>query len=120
MKRANVEGWTALRKQADSKSIEIAQQKTASAVSDNAAIAQRIKEKLLRKLEKEIDELPDKIGSEKVNTGVEYGKSEKGNKIRKETTTAYKLRDLTAAYKDLTSDMNLNTNSEQVRIIIDV
>lgn len=111
MKRANTEGWNKLRKQADSKSIEIAQQKTAIAASENAAIAQRIKSKLLRRLEREIDKLPDNIGSEFVTGGVEYGKNEKGNRIRKEVTHAYKLRDLTAAYKDLTDDMPKDEDS---------
>lgn len=106
MKRANKEGWATLRKQADSKSIEIAQQKTANAVSENAAIAQRIKCKLLKRLEQEIDKLPtENIGTEYITGGVEYGKNEKGNRIRKEVSHAYKLRDLTAAYRDLTEDM---------------
>lgn len=114
MKRANKEGWATLRKQADSKSVEIAQQKTADAVSENVAIAQRIKAKLLRRLEREIDRLPDNIGSEYVTGGVEYGKNEKGNRIRKEVTHAYKLRDLTAAYKDLTDDMPKEEDSTAI------
>ena len=114
MKRANKEGWATLRKQADSKSVEIAQQKTANAVSENAAIAQRIKAKLLRRLEREIDKLPENIGSEYVTGGVEYGKNEKGNRIRKEVTHAYKLRDLTAAYKDLTDDMPMEEDSTTI------
>ena len=44
----------------------------------------------------------------------------KDRTVLKEVTKAYKLRDLTAAYKDLTDDMNLNANTEPVRIIIDV
>ena len=57
------------------------------------------------KLEREIDSLPDKIGSELFNTAVEYGKNEKGLRTRKESSQGYKLRDLPAAYKDLTDDM---------------
>ena len=120
MKRANVEGWNDLRKQAVSKSVQKAQQKTAEAISDNAAIAQRIKAKLLKKLEKEIDALPEKIGSESSGTNMLFGKDEKGNKTRKITSQTYKLRDLTAAYKDLTDDMNLTNETEPVRIVIDV
>lgn len=60
------------------------------------------------------------MGSEYINGGVEYGKNEKGNKIRKEVSHVYKLRDLAAAYKDLTADMNLNGSTEAVRIVIDV
>lgn len=97
----------------------LAEQKTANAASENAAIAQRIKAKLLKKLEKEIDALPDMMGSETRNSVVEKS-AEKGTRKLKEATKAYKLRDLTAAYRDLTDDMNLNANTEQVRIIIDV
>ena len=95
------------------------EQKTANAASENAAIAQRIKAKLLRKLEKEIDALPESIGSETRNSVIEKT-HEKGASRMKEATKAYKLRDLTAAYRDLTEDMNLNTSTEQVRSIIDV
>ena len=81
-----------------------AQQKTAEAASSNAEIAARIKSKLLRKLEREIDALPDMIGSETRNsvTEMDHGK---GKRIQKEVTKAFKLRDLAAAYKDLTADM---------------
>jgi len=104
------------------------EQKTAKAASDNAATAQRIKAKLLRRLEKEIDALPELVGSETRQTLLEneYLKNDKGKTIgikplkTKEATKAYKLRDLTAAYRDLTDDMNLNADSDQVRIIIDV
>lgn len=119
MRRANREKWNDQRATAYSKATEIIQQKTATAASENAAIAQRIKEKLLRKLEKEIDALPDFTGSETRNSVVEKT-ADKGAHRMKEATKVYKLRDLTAAYKDLTEDMNLNGNNEQVRIIIDV
>ena len=103
--RATVEGWVAMRKEAETKATAKALQKTADIAADNATIAARIRTKLLRKLEKEIDALPERIGSEHSTGVVEYGKNEKGAKQRKEVLTAYKLRDLSAAYKDLTSDM---------------
>ena len=102
------------------------EQKTADAASNNAAIAQRIKEKLLKRLEKEIDALPEKIGSESTGSKIVYEKGKKGEdgKTKPNTKTissqTYKLKDLTAAYKDLTDDMNLNGSTEQVRIVIDV
>ncbi len=120
IKRANREKWKQQQDDVYNRAAIVTQQKTTVAICDNAAIAQRIKEKLLKKIEKEIDNLPDKMGSEFVNGGVEYGKNEKGNKIRKEVSHVYKLRDLAAAYKDLTSDMNLNNTNEQVKIVIDV
>ena len=95
------------------------EQKTAQAASDNAAVAQRIKAKLLRKLEKEIDALPENMGSETRNTVTENN-ANKGTRTRKEASKAYNLRDLAMAYKHLTDDMNLNNTGEQVRIIIDV
>lgn len=114
MQKANKEHWKQDRDKTVSKTIAKVQQKTADAVSENVAIAQRIKAKLLRRLEREIDKLPENIGSEYVTGGVEYGKNEKGNRIRKEVTHAYKLRDLTAAYKDLTDDMPKEEDSTTI------
>lgn len=105
LKRANREHWKSDRDKARNRTAIKAQQKVAAVASDNAAIAARIKTKLLRKLEKEIDALPERIGSEHATGIVEYGKNDKGTRQRKEITTAYKLKDLTAAYKDLTGDM---------------
>lgn len=42
---------------------------------------------------------------------VEWGKGEKGNKQRTEKTKTNKLKDLTAAYKDLTDDMPKEKNN---------
>lgn len=105
LQRANTGKWAEQRERAYNKGIMKSEQKTADVISDNATIAARIKTKLLRKLEKEIDALPDRIGSEHATGIVEYGKNDKGTRQRKEITTAYKIRDLTAAYKDLTGDM---------------
>lgn len=118
-KRANREKWATDREGARIIVAQNAVQETADAVSENAAIAARIKTKLLKKLEKEIDALPDSIGSETKNSIVEQT-AEKGSKRAKEIMKAYKLRDLTLAYKDLTDDMNLDADTEPVRIIIDV
>ena len=106
----------------------LAEQKAAAAGSENAATAQRIKAKLLRKLEKEIDALPDLIGSETRQTLLEndYQRNEKGKVIgsrplkTKEATKSYNIRDLTAAYVNLTKDMDLTGSNDQVRNIIDV
>jgi hypothetical protein len=88
-----------------SKAIAKTQQKAADAICDNVTIAARIRTKLLRRLEKEVDKLPEQIGSETINSIVEYGKNKQGNRQRKEVSHGYKLRDLAAAYKDLTSDL---------------
>ena len=105
MQKANKEHWKQDRDKAVSKGLAKSQQKAADAIADNATIAARIRTKLLLKLEKEIDALPTKIGSEHSTGIVEYGKNEKGVKQRKEVVTAYKLRDLSSAFKDLTADM---------------
>ena len=102
--RADAEGWVEEREEAKRRMIAEASRKTAAVASSNAEIAARIKSKLLRKLEKEIDALPDSVGSETRNSVVEKT-GEKGKSIIKEAAKAYKLRDLAAAYKDLTADM---------------
>ena len=105
--RATVEGWVAMRKEAETKATAKALQKTADIAADNATIAARIRTKLLRKLEKEIDALPDMIGSETRNSVTENEFSQDGRRIQKvkEAAKSFKLRDLAAAYKDLTSDL---------------
>lgn len=91
MKKANAEGWAALREKADSKSAAIAQQKTAEAAADNATLAQDIKHRLLERLKRTEAKFP--VDATEV-------RQQKDGK-----TLVYKLRDLTAAYKDLTDDM---------------
>lgn len=91
MKKANAEGWAALREKADSKSAAIAQQKTAEAAAYNATLAQDIKRRLLERLKRTEAKFP--VDATEV-------RQQKDGK-----TLVYKLRDLTAAYKDLTEDM---------------
>jgi hypothetical protein len=91
LQRANVEGWKALRNQAEIKSITNTQQKTADAAADNAVLAADIKKRLLLRLSRAEQKFP--MDATEVRT--QAGKS----------TAIFKLRDLTAAYKDLTEDM---------------
>ena len=105
MQRANREHWKQDRDKAVSKALAKTQQKAADAICDNVTIAARIRTKLLHRLEKEVDKLPEQIGSETINSIVEYGKNKQGNRQRKEVSHGYKLKDLAAAYKDLTSDL---------------
>lgn len=92
-------------------------------------IAARIKAKLLKQLEREIDALPENIGSETRKTVIDnrFGdgndkKSAVAGQVvhSEEMSRSYKLRDLTAAYKDLTADMPKENSAETVRIVIDV
>lgn len=91
MKKANAEGWATLRRDADSKSVAIAQQKTAEAAADNATLAADIKHRLLERLRRIEAKYP--LDATEV-------RSRNGN-----STAIFRLRDLTAAYKDLTEDM---------------
>ena len=104
-KHCRNEGWSEERKKAEAKVTQEVIRKTADEAADNAVIAERIKTKLLRRLEREIDHLPESIGSEMFQNvqNLEYD----GNRVKKRTDggKTYKLKDLTAAYKDLTADM---------------
>lgn len=106
MKKANAEGWHKLREKAESKSTAQAQQKTAEAAADNAVIAADIKKRLLLRLSRMEQKYPYDATEVRTHDG--------------KNTVTFRIRDLTAAYKDLTSDMNLNANNDPVRIIIDV
>ena len=127
--KSNREKWATHRSEAHNRVVTDTVRKTANLASDNAVIAARIKAKLLKHLEREIDALPENIGSETRKTVIDnqYAKGDKkgllayGQVIHsEEISRAYKLRDLTAAYKDLTADMPKENSAEQVRIIIDV
>lgn len=77
-------------------------------------MAQRIRAKLLRVLEREVDALPESIGTEMHQdvANLSYEKDKNGNPIKNGKLTKrtdggkrYKLTDLTRAYKDLTDDL---------------
>ena len=105
--KAHSEQWAKLREQANNKAITKSQQKVAESVASNAVIAQRIRAKLLARLEKEIDALPESIGSNRRESGssYEYGLNGKTLKSRRDLDREYKLRDLTAAWRDLTDGL---------------
>lgn len=91
MKKANAEGWASLRRDADSKSVAIAQQKTAEAAADNATLAADIKHRLLERLRRIEEKYP-------------FDATEVRNR-KGDSTAVFRIRDLTAAYKDLTDDL---------------
>jgi hypothetical protein len=112
-RRCEREKWADQRK---ATRIEIQQsvvKKTAETAADNALIASRIRTKLLLKLEKEIDALPDLIGSETRSNIIDFEYQGKNSKPTKssEFSKAFKIRDLTAAYKDLTGDLTTTDNA---------
>lgn len=106
MQKANKEHWKQDRDAAISIANAQIQQKAAKAISDNAKVAADLKRKLLDRLKRMEEKYP--LDATEVRTKV--GTS----------TAIYRIKDLTSAYRDLTEDMNLNTNVEPVRIIIDV
>lgn len=95
--RANKEGWKALRNQATIKSITLTEQKTAEAIADNATIAEDLKKKLLLRLKRIEEKYP--MDATEVRSKV-------GN-----STAIFRIRDLTAAYKDLTENMQINDST---------
>lgn len=104
--RAKVEQWATLRQKARDKAVAKALQKTADAAADNAATAQRIKSKLLARLEKEIDQLPEnQIGTSTYRQNEEIKIDSSGRPIKERSGIEFKLREFAAAYKDLTADM---------------
>lgn len=107
-KRATTENWTGIRSEACAKSIQKVAQKTAESVANNAVTAMRIRQKLLSRLEKEIDDLPEYIGTNAHNNDsiIKYdaGKAKRPTK-QTDSYIEYKLRDLTSAWKDLTEGL---------------
>ena len=99
-RRSESEGWYQLKKEAIRECGVKAAQKTAEAASDNALIAARIKAKLLARLE----ELAD------VALNATEERSYDGDQL----VAINRLRDLTAAYKDLTGDMPRPEAGEEV------
>ena len=93
IKKANVEKWSSQRDETYNKVTTRVQQKTANVVADNATLAAEIKRKLLERINTLIDSMPEKLASTELQ---EYGKGKK---------RVFKLKDLTAMYKDLTADM---------------
>ena len=88
VKHAKKEKWTAKRKESENKAVEKVTEKTADEVADNAVTLQRIKAKLLNRVEKMIDNFPDTNAGEK--------RERIGN-----ADYIYRLKDLAAVYSAL-------------------
>ena len=87
-KRARLEKWNAKRRNAEDKEVEKVIQKTAEEVADNAVLLQKIKAKLLRKLDQMVDQYPE--------AGVAELKI-KGKGIEQ----VYRMKDIAAVYAAL-------------------
>ena len=95
-KRARIEKWNAKRRNAEEKAVEKVTQKTAEEVADNAVTLQRIKAKLLRKLEEMVDQYPQ--------AGVAELKI-KGKGVEQ----IYRMKDIAAVYAAL-EDKNIRAS----------
>lgn len=106
--RAKKEDWPGLRTQAEHKSATEATQKVAEASATNATLAEDIKHKLLLRLKRIEEKYP--LDATEVRTRV-------GN-----STAIYRIRDLTAAYKELTEDMQTGNkaNNELLEALLDL
>lgn len=111
MTRAKKEKWTAERDAFRRKAIAKVEQKSINIIGENAITARRIQQKLLLRLEREIDALPESIGTDLhqnvSNFEYEEGKKGKPGALKKKTdgTKSFRLRDLTAAWKDLSDGL---------------
>ena len=87
-KRARVEKWNGKRKNAEAKAVEKVTQKTAEAVADNAVTLERIKSKLLEKLEGMVDAYPEIRAAEI-------------KRRTRNTEVIYRMKDIAAIYAAL-------------------
>lgn len=88
-KRAHVEQWGRKRREADSKAVEKASEKTAEIVADNATLLEQIKTGLLRKLAAMVENFPD------------VGAGEMRRREADGTELIYRMRDIAAVYETL-------------------
>ena len=107
-RRCKKENWTAERESARVKVQEKVMQKTADLAADNATIAAGIKRKALMIL--------DRLFDGYLYASTEHQEFGPGSK------DISRLRDLTAAYKDLTGDLATNSNgtNELLQSLIDL
>lgn len=89
--KSRQEGWVAMRDSAHSKSLALSEQKVAEAASDYAVIATDFKKRLLKRLMRIEEKYPFDATEVRTKQGNNY--------------VVFRIRDLTAAYKDLTEDL---------------
>ena len=103
---AKLDNWQTMRTNATNAARTRTIQKTAEAAADNAIVAERLKHKLLLRLERLEGKFP--------MDATEIQIYDKGKRV------TFRLRDLTASFKDVTEDMQLEGAGEAVQVIIDV
>ena len=87
MRIAQREKWKEKRDKAEAKALERVEQKTAEIVADNATLCEKIKTKILRKLDEMVDAYPTQAA--------EIRKKENGG------IATYRMKDLAAVYDAL-------------------
>lgn len=95
VKHAKKEKWTAKRREAENKAVEKASERTAETVADNAVTLERIKTKILAKLETMVDAYNENATEYKTVKAINGGKG------KKPAVLVYKMRDLAAVYESL-------------------
>ena len=98
MKKAVAEHWTQKRAETEARTIEKVSQITADEVADNAVMLQRIKAKLLRKLDTMVDNYPDASAAEIKHKS-------------KNMEVIYRMRDIAAVYNAL-EDKTVKINAD--------
>ena len=105
--RANREKWGEDRRNARAKVAEDAIQTAADSVANNAVLVAEIKRKGLETLNRLLDQFAELECTEHRD-------------IKKTSVDIKRLKDITSALKDLTDDMPKESNTDPVRIVIDV
>lgn len=111
MKKANAEKWNRLRKEADSKAVEKAQQKTADAAATNATKLEKAKGLAIDRIIRALERMPDNGGSHSRQTLQDGGKR---------LTVDHDLLDLVTALEKLQRNDMMDANAEPVKVVIDV
>ena len=98
-KQARLKKWGDARRKAEAKAVEEVTQKTAETVADNAVLLERIKTKLLQKLDRMVDAYPETQAAE-----VKYR--------TKSTETIYRMKDIAAIYAALEDKTAAGKNAD--------
>lgn len=116
MQKANREGWKKDRDKAISKGIAKVQQKSADALADNSVIFERMRKKALLKLERELDSVLEKEGTESRHTETYFSEEEKRTIS---DTTISKLADILALMEKI-AGAGFGTNEPQLKAIREI
>ena len=115
-KRSKKEQWDELRKQTENEVRTRTVKKTAEIVSDNSVIFERMRKKALLKLERELDSVLEKEGTESRHTETYFSEEEKRTIS---DTTISKLADILALMERI-AGAGFGTNEPQLKAIREI